>query len=136
MRGCAVLEGVHQEAETLLRLFRREAQQLEHLGLQFRVVDTDRAAADLGAVADEVVGVGPHATGVAVQVLYVFELGRGERMVHGVVTLGLVVPLEQREVDDPQRSELLRVAQAQLLSDLQTQGAELGEGLEFLAAED
>ena len=25
----------------------------------------------------------------------------GERMVHGVVTLGLVVPLEQREVDDP-----------------------------------
>ena len=57
-------------------------------------------------------------------------------MVHGVVTLGLVVPLEQREVDDPQRSELLRVAQAQLLSDRQTQGAELGEGLEFLAAED
>lgn len=105
VRGCAVLEGVHQEAETLLRLFRREAQQLEHLGLQFRVVDTDRAAADLGAVTDEVVGVGPHATGVAVQVLYVFELGRGERMVHGVVTLGLVVPLEQREVDDPQRSD-------------------------------
>ncbi|MBS5321992.1 MAG: hypothetical protein KHY15_11850, partial [Alistipes putredinis] len=33
------------------------------------------------------------------------ELGRGERMVHGVVTLGLVVPLEQREVDDPQRSD-------------------------------
>ena len=58
-----------------------------------------------GAVADEVVGVGPHATGVVVQVLYVFELGRGERMVHGVVTLGLVVPLEQREVDDPQRSD-------------------------------
>ena len=25
VRGCAVLEGVHQEAETLLRLFRREA---------------------------------------------------------------------------------------------------------------
>ena len=45
-----------------------------------QVVDTDRAAADLGAVADEVVGVGPHATGVAVQVLYVFELGRGERL--------------------------------------------------------
>ena len=105
VRGRSVLEGVHQEAETLLRLFRREAQQLEHLGLQFRVVDTDRAAADLGAVADEVVGVGPHATGVVVQVLYVFELGRGERMVHGVVTLGLVVPLEQREVDDPQRSD-------------------------------
>ena len=50
VRGRAVLEGVHQEAETLLRLFRREAQQLEHLGLQFRIVDTDRAAADLGAV--------------------------------------------------------------------------------------
>ena len=57
-------------------------------------------------------------------------------MVYGVVALGFVVPLEQREVDDPQRSEFLRVAQAQLLSDLQTQGAELREGLEFLAAED
>ena len=49
-------------------------------------------------------------------------------MVYGVVALGFVVPLEQREVDDPQRSEFLRVAQAQLLSDLQTQGAELREG--------
>ena len=105
VRGRSVLEGVHQEAEALLRLLGREAQQFEHLLLQLRVVDTDRTAADLRAVADEVVGVGPHATGVAVQVLYVFELGRGERMVHGVVTLGLVVPLEQREVDDPQRSD-------------------------------
>ena len=33
-------------------------------------------------------------------------------------------------------ANLFGIAQAQLLSDLQTQGAELGEGLEFLAAED
>ena len=41
VRGRSVLEGVHQEAEALLRLLGREAQQFEHLLLQLRVVDTD-----------------------------------------------------------------------------------------------
>lgn len=41
VRGRAVFEGVHQEAEALLRLLGREAQQFEHLLLQLRVVDTD-----------------------------------------------------------------------------------------------
>ena len=78
VRGRSVLEGVHQEAEALLRLLGREAQQFEHLLLQLRVVDTDRTAADLRAVADEVVGVGAHAARVAVEVLHILELGRGE----------------------------------------------------------
>ena len=104
--GRAELEGVHQEAEAHLSLFGREAQHLEHFGLQFRVVDTDRTAADLGAVADEVVGVGAYAAGVAVYILYVLQLGRGEGMVHGVIALRLVVPLEEREVHDPERREL------------------------------
>ena len=136
MRGRAELEGVHQEAEAHLSLFGREAQHLEHFGLQFRVVDTDRTAADLGAVADEVVGVGAYAAGVAVYILYVLQLGRGEGMVHGVIALRLVVPLEEREVHDPERRELFRVAQSQLLGHFQTQGAELRQRLELLAAED
>ena len=136
VRGRAVLESVHQEAEALLRLVGREAQQFEHLLLQLRVVDTDRTAADLRAVADEVVGVGTHAARVAVEELDVLEFGRGEGVVHGVVTLRLVVPLEQREVHHPQRGELLRVAQAQLLGHFEAQGAELRQRLELLAAED
>ena len=136
MRGRAVLEGVHQEAEALLRLLGREAQQFEHLLLQLRVVDTDRTAADLRAVADEVVGVGAHAARVAVEVLHILELGRGEGVVHGVVTLRFVVPLEQREVHHPQRGELLRVAQPQLLGHFEAQGAQLRQRLELLAAED
>ena len=57
-------------------------------------------------------------------------------MVHGVVTLRLVVPLEQREVHHPQRGELLRVAQPQLLGHFEAQGAQLRQRLELLAAED
>ena len=136
MRGSAVLEGVHQEAETGLCLVGRESQQFEHLLLQLRVVDTDRAAADLRAVADEVVGVGPHAARVAVEVGDVLGFGRGEGVVYGVVALRLVVPLEEGEIDDPQRSELLRVAQSELLGHFEPQGAELRQGLELLAAED
>ena len=45
-------------------------------------------------------------------------------MVHGVVALGLFVPLEEGEVDDPQRLEVERVAQAQFGAHVQ---AELGE---------
>ena len=63
-------------------------------------------------------------------------LGEVKGVVYGVVALRLVVPLEEREVDHPQRSELLRVAQPQLLRHFETQGAELREDLELLAAED
>lgn len=136
VRGRTELEGVHQEAELLLRPLGREAQALEDLRLQFGVVDTDRAAADLRAVADEVVGVGAHAARIAFEVLHVLGFGRGEGVVHGVEALRLLVPLEHREVDDPQRRKLLRVAQPQLLGHLQTQGAELRESLELLSAED
>ena len=99
-------------------------------------MDTDRTAADFGAVAHEVVGVGTYAAGVAVDILYVLRLGRGERVVHGVVALSFVVPLEEREVHDPERRELLRITQSQLLGHFQTQGAELRQRLELLAAED
>ena len=54
-------------------------------------------------------------------------------MVYGVVTLRLIVPLEQREVHDPQRCELLRIAQAQLLGHFEAQGAQLRQRLELLA---
>ena len=41
VRGRAVLEGVHEEAELLLCALGCEAEYLKHLGLQLAVVDTD-----------------------------------------------------------------------------------------------
>ena len=54
-------------------------------------------------------------------------------MVHSVETLCLLVPLKHWEVNNPQRSELERIAQAELLTNLKTQCAELCEHLELLA---
>ena len=65
----------------------------------------------------------------------VLGLGSREGVVHGVVALRLVVPLQQGEVDDPQGGELLRVAQTQLRAHLQAQGAELHPRLHGGAAE-
>ena len=41
VRRCTELEGVHQETELFCSLFWSEAQDFEHLSLQFRVVNTD-----------------------------------------------------------------------------------------------
>ena len=101
----AVLESVRQETELLLGLFGREAQYAEHFLLELRVENTDRASADLNAVHDEIVGIGTDATRVGVHQREVLALGRRERMVHRIVTLRLVIPFEQREIDDPQRRE-------------------------------
>ena len=50
---------------------------------------------------------------------------------HRVEALRLVVPLEHRKVHDPQRSEPLGIAQAELLGHFQTQGAQLRERAEL-----
>ena len=66
--------------------------------LDVGVVDTDRAAAELLAVPDDVVGLCPRRAGVVGVEL---ARRRGERMVQRVPALLLLVPLHQRPVDDP-----------------------------------
>ena len=116
MRRGAELEGVDDEAELEFRLLLADAQHFEHALLHVGIVDPDGAAAELVAVQDEVVGIGTDPLQVlfliAVEPLLVLRLGSGEGMVHRVETLGLVVPLQKREVHDPQRSEDFRVAEA------------------------
>jgi len=56
VRWRAELECIEQEAEFLLRLLRRDPEQLEHRGLHLLAVDAHRAAADLRAVQHQVVG--------------------------------------------------------------------------------
>ncbi len=58
VRRGAELERIEQESEFQSRLFRRNPQQVEHGGLQFLIVDSHRAAADLRTVEHHVVGLG------------------------------------------------------------------------------
>ncbi len=135
---CAVGEGIHKEAELRLCLFVGESQRMEHLVLEGAVVDTDGAAAHLDTVHDDIVGVGADVAPAVrvVEQCLIFRLGSRERMVHGVEALRLVVPFEEREVDNPKRSEHLRVAETQLVAHLKTQGAELGARLHGGAAKE
>ena len=52
------VEGVHQEAELLVGLLQGQTNGLQHLALQGRIVNAQRAAAQLEAVEHQVVGLG------------------------------------------------------------------------------
>lgn len=103
----------------------RESEHLKHLLLQLRVVDTERTAAHLDAVADEVVGLGAHLLGMLVQEREIVGVGHGEGMVGGHEALLLVAPLEEREIDDPQTFEDILVSQSEAVAHLQTKRAKL-----------
>ena len=54
-------------------------------------------------------------------------------MVHELVALLVLEPLEHREIDDPEELEAIRIEQVQLLRDVQAQLPERGAGLVMLA---
>ena len=80
-----------------------DAERAEHLRLHVRAVDPHRAAADFPAVQHHVVGLGERVAGVGREQVLVAVLGRGERMVARRPGLRLLVVLEHREIDHPQR---------------------------------
>ena len=87
-------------AEAALDFGLGQALDLEHARLEFRIVDADAAAAELGAVEHDVVGLRAHLFGIAVEQRHVFGLGRGERVVHADEA-AFVVAFHQRKIDDP-----------------------------------
>jgi hypothetical protein len=61
----------------------------------------------ISTVHHEVVGVRQHRSRIGFESVEMLVEGAGERMVVRAPPLLLVVPLEQREVDDPERMEAL-----------------------------
>jgi hypothetical protein len=114
VRRGTVLERLEQEAEALLGLLGTQADRLEDLALDLGRVDTDRPTAELGPVHDHVVAPAAPGAGVPVEVAG----RRGEWVVERVPALLVLVPLERREVDDPEQvvalGRLGRDGQAQL----------------------
>src|SRR5215475_7214776 len=111
VRRRAVTERVQEEAEFFARLFFAHSERLEDSRLYVRAVDSDRAAAQLGAVEDQVVGLGAHRTRIAFELVQVIVDRRGERVVHRVPSLVVFVVFEHREVDDPEQAVLALVDQ-------------------------
>ena len=102
-------------------------------------MDSDGSATEFRAVQDEVVGIGADPFEVLLPVGIVpFEVLRfrsGERMVHCVEALGLIVPLKEREIDDPERGEDLRITKPEAVAHLDTEHAEHCLGLPLRSAE-
>ena len=134
MRRGAVLEGIQQEAELRLGFLLADAHHVEHAVLDVTAMDTDGAAADLVAVADDVVGVGQRVARVLVEGVDPLGLRRGEGVVNGRpravaqrdVTLGHGVAggLEQGRVDNPGECPGVGVDEVAALADLQAGGAQ------------
>ena len=99
-------------------LFGRVSHQPEDRCLVVAAVVADAAAAELVAVADEIVLLGPDGAGIGVQQGAVLLEEPGERVVGRVPALLLLVPLEQRELVDPAIGEHVRVGQAEPLAEL------------------
>ncbi len=85
--GGAEGEGLEEEAELLLRLLLRDPHHLEDPLLDVAAVDSDRSAADLVAVADDVVRVRERRAGVGVEGVLELLLRRREGVVHRVHAL-------------------------------------------------
>ena len=127
-------ERVEQEAELLLLLLGAEAHHREDALLYVATVDTDRATADLVAVADQVVGVGQRRTRVLLEGVDPLRLGRGEGVVHrgpGASTYGDISALgglgrrlEQRRVHDPYERPGSLVDEPAASPDLETRRTE------------
>ena len=124
VRRCAVLEGVHHEAELLTRLFLREPDGLEDFLLQISLIDAQAAAADLDAVQNHVVSVRLDPSGVGHQVLDIFAARRRERMVHGLPALLFLVVFKHREVRDPEEFQRIGIDEAAAARHLKAQFAE------------
>src|SRR5262245_61079672 len=75
-------ERLQQEPKLLFRLRLVEAHDREHPLLDVSTMDTDRAAADLVAVADDVVSVSQNGARIAFQAVHQIRLGGGESMMH------------------------------------------------------
>src|SRR5208282_6030053 len=108
------------------RFLARKAEQLKHFELKLAAMDTDRAAAHLFAVEHHVVSERAGTQRLRLQDFEIVGIGRGERMIDREEPLLLFIEFEQREIDDPEKLALTRLAQIKSRAELQSDLAEDG----------
>ncbi|MPM94672.1 hypothetical protein SDC9_141820 [bioreactor metagenome] len=97
----AVLKGVNQMTEAGLRVLLGEAKGAEDRSLHLRSVNADGAAAQLGAVEHDVVGLGAAAALIRLQLVHVLVHGRGKGVVLGHEAVFLLGILKHGKLGDP-----------------------------------
>src|SRR3972149_1135149 len=124
MGGGAKFEGLQEEPEPLPRLLRAEPEGIEHLLLSLPVVVSDAAATQLVAIDHEVVRLGPHRLGGALEQREILVHGGGEGGGDRYEPLFLLAILQEGKIGDPDRTDKGLVYQAQLDPQLHPQAAE------------
>ena len=104
MRRSAKLERMDQMAELLFHLIIFHAKATKDAFLKLRVVDTDRAAAHLETIHDDVVAVARAGERIGFNLVPILFRDHRKRMMLGGVLLLVRVVAEHREVDDPEKS--------------------------------
>ena len=132
VRRRAVLKGIQQESETILRSFFGKAQRSKHLLLQRPVMDSDTAAANFISVQNDIVGACPNAARIAFYFIAVLRQRRRKRMMHRNIALLFLRIFEQREFRDPQKGKAAFIDQAELFSELAAKRSKHGiDGVAF-----
>src|SRR5690348_3267732 len=124
VRRRAHAQRVEEELELRLLLLGAHAHDAEDRLLPLRVVDSNRAGAELPSVPDQVVMLAEDATGIALDPVLVARDGRGEGMVDERPPLALLVVLEEREVERPREAVGLAIGEVELAAQMRTQAAE------------
>ena len=109
MRWTTKLQGVQQETELVARLLVTDTEQLQYRFLQFRVMDTDRAATQLGAIKYHVIGARQAGTGVRYQVRRIVRLRCRKGMMQRHPATGFRIALEHRKINHPDRLPVTHV---------------------------
>ena len=81
MRWCTILEGVNQEAKLCHSTLWGETKHLEHLSLQFAIVNTQRTTTYFYTVTNEVVCLSTHLRWVGIEQRNIVRIRHSERMV-------------------------------------------------------
>ena len=120
----AHLQCLEQEAELLTSLVLGQTESAKDALLDVLAMDSDRSRTELPAVPDEVVCLTERRARIALDQLFVPGRDPGERVMAERPAPGLLVELEEREVDDPEKLVTRLVHEAQLLAEVQPQKAE------------
>src|SRR5882724_5456782 len=91
-------------AEEQSLIFRADAERFEHFRLQFWLVNSNAAAADLDTIQNDVVRFGANLWKLLrLKQRHVFRFRSCKGMMHGVPFVFFRAPLEERKVCDPKK---------------------------------
>src|ERR1043166_8208481 len=123
MRWRTVLQRLQQEAKLGFFFFSAYIERAKYFRLHILAVYTHRAAADFPPVQHHIVCLGMRFAGIGIEQILVPVERRSKRMMHRIPALRILIPLEHRKVEYPQRPPA-RLGIALLVADLDAQGAE------------